>query len=238
MRVVLIEDVSNLGKAGEIATVKNGYARNYLLPQNLAVLATKEEIQRAESRARSFADRRAKLVANMTELAQAIDGTAVSVLARVGPTGKLFGSVTTSSIADSVNSISEQKINHRSVELEAPIRELGEYDIRLRLAQDVFANITVNVEPEGDLPDNVLAAIAAAKAKTSEEEIEEPIDEAGLEALLAAEDSNDHELATENETDETEDAATTEVDSSEEVSPETTTSNEDEDTSVDEEKNS
>lgn len=238
MRVVLIEDVSNLGKAGEIATVKNGYARNYLLPQNLAVLATKEEIQRAESRARSFADRRAKLVANMTELAQAIDGTAVSVLARVGPTGKLFGSVTTSSIADSVNSLSEQKIDHRSVELEAPIRELGEYDIRLRLAQDVFANITVNVEPEGDLPDNVLAAIAAAKAKASEEEIEEPIDEAGLEALLAEEDSNDAELATENETAETENAATVEVDSSEEVSPETTTSNEDEDTSVDEEKNS
>lgn len=238
MRVVLIEDVSNLGKAGEIATVKNGYARNYLLPQNLAVLATKEEIQRAESRARSFADRRAKLVANMTELAQAIDGTAVSVLARVGPTGKLFGSVTTSSIADSVNSLSEQKIDHRSVELEAPIRELGEYDIRLRLAQDVFANITVNVEPEGDLPDNVLAAIAAAKAKASEEEIEEPIDEAGLEALLAEEDSNDAELATENETAETENTATVEVDSSEEVSPETTTSNEDEDTSVDEEKNS
>tara|TARA_Y100000588_G_scaffold317065_1_gene345919 strand:- start:6831 stop:7523 length:693 start_codon:yes stop_codon:yes gene_type:complete len=230
MRVVLIEDVSNLGKAGDIATVKNGYARNYLLPQNLAVLATKEEIQRAESRARSFADRRAKLVANMTELAQAIDGTTVSVLARVGPTGKLFGSVTTSSIADSVNALSEQNIDHRSVELEAPIRELGEYDIRLRLAQDVFANITLNVEPEGDLPDNVLAAIAAAKAKASEDTIEEPIDEAGLEALLAEEDSNEAESETE------EDTTTTVVDSSEEVSLESTTS--DEDTSADEKENS
>jgi large subunit ribosomal protein L9 len=238
MRVVLIEDVSNLGKAGDIATVKNGYARNYLLPQNLAVLATKEEIQRSESRARSFADRRAKLIANMTDLAQEIDGTTVSVLARVGPTGRLFGSVTTSTIADSINTLSEQTIDHRSVELETPIRELGEYDIRLRLAQDVFANIKVNVEPEGNIPDNVLAAIAAAKAKASENAIEEPLDEAGLEALLATEDSNDPDLASETKPDQTEVTTITEVDSSENVPPENTTSNDVGDTSIDEEENS
>lgn len=171
MRIVLVEDVQNVGKAGEITKVKNGYARNYLLPRKLAVLATKEESQRAESRARSFADKRAKLISDMSELGEFLDAQKITIETRVGPTGRLYGSVTSAAIADAVGELTERKLDHRVVELHAPLRELGEYDVRLHLAAEIFTNIVVSVEPMGGVAEGVTLP---KRGNASDAPVEEP----------------------------------------------------------------
>ncbi len=147
IEVILREDVKSLGKAGELVKVKPGYARNFLLPQGLAFEATEGNKKRiaAESKARA-----GKVAAERGEaeaLAAKLGALAVELRGKAGEEGKLFGSITS---ADIVAALSRQgvEIDRRKVELEHPIKALGEHRVAVRLHPEVHAEVKVNVVPE------------------------------------------------------------------------------------------
>ncbi len=147
IEVILREDIKTLGKAGELVRVKPGYARNYLLPHGLAYEATEGNKKRiaAESKARA-----GKVAAERGEaeaLAAKLGALAVELRGKAGEEGKLFGSITS---ADIVAALSRQgvEIDRRKVELEHPIKALGEHSVAVRLHPEVHAEVKVNVVPE------------------------------------------------------------------------------------------
>jgi large subunit ribosomal protein L9 len=155
MKVVFLANVES-NHVGEIREVKNGYARNFLLPRGLALAATKEAVERAHAAARREERRQATVDAEAQSVVARIGEEPFVLTARVGETGRLYGSVTSSDIAEAVSARSGHEIDRRSVELGEPIRQIGQYTIRLRLTRNVHAEITLDVQPEGGvLPEPV-----------------------------------------------------------------------------------
>jgi large subunit ribosomal protein L9 len=147
MEVILIEDVVNLGAIGELVTVKPGYARNYLLPRKLAMLASSKNKARLEHEKRiaGFRLQKAKVVS--AEMAKRLANVTVTLARKVGEQEKLFGSVTSHDIAQA---LTEQNItiDRRHVQLHDPIKALGEYKVPLKLREDVTVEIKVQVVAE------------------------------------------------------------------------------------------
>ncbi len=149
MKVLLLKDVYKLGRAGEVKKVADGYGRNYLIPQGLAVLATPGALKQAE-RIRAQAEiRRARLNEELKELAQAINGLTLIFQARAGETGKLYGSITPQDIATAIQEKTRYEIRRQQIEMQ-PIRKLGEYIVRLRLTMDLIPEVKVIVRREGE----------------------------------------------------------------------------------------
>lgn len=148
MKVVFFEDVEGTAQVGEIKDVRNGFARNYLLPRNLAGPATKENIQRATSLAEKEARRQEKLDAEARTKVEVLEGYTVTVEARVGETGRLFGSVTNRDIADKINEDKQLDIESHMVLLPEPIRELGSREVTIKFTRNVSVPITVEVVPD------------------------------------------------------------------------------------------
>jgi large subunit ribosomal protein L9 len=167
--------VFNLGHAGDVRNVADGYGRNYLLPRGLAVLATPAALKRAERLKVVATDKRAREKSDVDALAQMIGGSQFSFTVRAGEKGKLYGSITAAQIADQISRKLGTEFDKRKVALREPIREVGTYQVPVRLAADVAPTITVTVQPEG-------VAIAAAAAATAT--VAEP-----LEAELAPADA-------------------------------------------------
>jgi len=149
MKVIFLEDVVGTADAGEVKEVKNGFARNFLLPQGLAAPATKDQIQREQAIKAAAVEKRLKFSQEWKVVADAVNGTQVSLEVRVGPTGRLFGSVTSRAIAEKLSEETGRDIDHRHVLLGASIHEPGDYDVTIRLYRDVTAEIKVKVIPEG-----------------------------------------------------------------------------------------
>ena len=147
MEVILREEVSNLGKAGEIVKVKDGYARNYLLPKGLAFLATEANKRRVAVEADRIAKQRAAEKGDAEGLAQRIEGIHLEFRVKVGEENKLFGSVTASDIQ---RRLDEQgmHVDKRKVDLPEPIRELGDFPVGIKVHPDVRAEIRVSVLAE------------------------------------------------------------------------------------------
>lgn len=149
MKVLLKEDVDNLGYAGEVHNVADGYGRNFLLPRSLAVLATDSVLKQASAwRARAEA-RRAELRAEYEALNEKINGTHLVFRARAGETGRLYGSVTMMDVADRLNEELGVDIDRRKIDGQ-PLRDLGEHRITIHLDRDFHPQIVVNVHPETD----------------------------------------------------------------------------------------
>ncbi len=144
MKVVFVEEVEGTANVGEIKDVKNGFARNYLLPRGLAVAATKHNLQRAEKLAKADGIRQDKLDGSAQVVAKKIDGAAITLTARVGQQGRLFGSVGAIDIARELNEKSGTDVEHRQVLLPQAIRTLGTQEVRIRLTRNVFAAISVS----------------------------------------------------------------------------------------------
>ena len=146
MRVIFLEDVPNVARAGEIKEVASGYGRNFLIPKKLALLAN--------SPATSLIEVQHKLTAqNQTEdalvkLANQLEGREVTLEARVGAKDRLYGSVTSADIAAELQNIAGIAIDKRKVELAEPIRQLGSYEVAIRLAKDIVPRIKVIVTAE------------------------------------------------------------------------------------------
>lgn len=145
MKIVLREDVDNLGRKGDMLEVADGYARNYLVPRGLALKASKGIVKQAESMRRSREVREVRDRAAAEEVAAKISGARIEVTARAGEGGKLFGSVTSSDIADAVLAQSGVEIDRRKIDLVEPLKELGPAELTVRLHSGVDATIHVEV---------------------------------------------------------------------------------------------
>lgn len=146
MKVVLLEDIPSTGLAGQIREVKNGFARNYLIPRGLAAPATQANIQRIKVIREVGDERRVRELANWQEFAQTLEGTAITVKANAGAEGRLFGSVTSANIASELSKQIDRSVDRRGVLLPQTIRELGSFKVPVRLAPGVEIDVTVNVE--------------------------------------------------------------------------------------------
>lgn len=158
MKVILLADVYNHGVAGEVVAVADGFARNYLIPKRLAAKATAGELRRAAKLSETAATRRAALDNRLNELARQIDGVELLFGRRAANTGKLFGSVTTSDIADALNEKTGIDINRRRISQQA-LREIGSFDVPVRLGSEIAPNLKIVIVREGEE-----AAYLAAKA--------------------------------------------------------------------------
>lgn len=159
MRVVFLQDVAGVAQGGDVKEVKNGFARNYLIPKNYAVPATHNALQRVKQYAENAEKTRLKLLQDMRELSETLNGTRVSVEMRAGASGQLYGSVTNAIIADKLGEISDREIDRRSIEIASPIRQLGSFDVTVRLHPEVQAHIDVLVHPTGMGPDEWLQSL-------------------------------------------------------------------------------
>jgi len=147
MQVILREDVANLGKSGELVTVKDGYGRNFLLPRKLAVLASEQNKRQLEHERAVITARQAKLKAGADAAAKTLSGVSVKIARKVGEQDKLFGSVTALDIAEAL-AAAKQTVDRRTIHLPEPIKALGSYEVEIRLHRDVVAKVKVDVVAE------------------------------------------------------------------------------------------
>ncbi len=150
MRVVLTQDVPNLGKVGDVKDVADGYGRNYLIPKGLAVLGTVSALKNVDELKRAEAKKMARRLQSAQEVANRLSALDLHFKARAGEEGRLYGSITNADIADAIQAQTGQEVDRRRIELDEPIRQLGEHTVEIRLMQNVSAHVKVTVEPEGE----------------------------------------------------------------------------------------
>jgi large subunit ribosomal protein L9 len=148
MRVVLSKDVKDLGRAGQVKEVSDGYARNYLIPRGLAVAATAGALQQVEARRVAESKQQAKLEADSRALADRLASQPLVIRAKAGERNRLYGSITNQDIADAIEKMLGEPFDRRKIELEDPIRSVGTFTVPVRVARSVITNVTVNVESE------------------------------------------------------------------------------------------
>ena len=156
MKVMLLKDVHRLGQAGEVKKVADGYGRNYLIPQGLAALATPGVLKQAERIRENASRERARLNQEFSAIAEQLTGLRLTFAVKAGETGRLYGSVTTSMIAEAIEMTTGVKIEHRQVD-SRPIKMLGVYSVTVRLTLDLVPEVTVIVHREGEPPETAYA---------------------------------------------------------------------------------
>ena len=227
MKVLFLQDVRPTARAGDVKEVKNGFARNYLIPQGFAVQATEHELRRAAGLRQQADDRRLQEARAWQEVADALQDEKVRIEVRTGPTGRLYGSVTNTMIAAELARMTGREIDRKGIQIPAPIRAIGDYKIPARLVEGVSATLVVEVVADGaslelnkqleevsDLIveedknildpsfEDVLAAAEAridAEASGESEESEESDDESESESGEAADESESDETADESD---------------------------------------
>ena len=175
MKVVFFEDVEGTAQIGDVKDVKNGFARNFLLPRGAAGPVNKDNVMRANSLAQKESRRQEKLDGEARKITDKITNYTVTLEARVGETGRLFGSITNRDIADKLNAATNLGIDPHIILLPEPIREIGARQVTIKFTRNVSVEITVDVQPdEASKPivEKLLAeraAEAAAEAKRKAE---------------------------------------------------------------------
>ena len=147
MKVILTKDLDNLGRAGALVEVKTGYGRNYLLPRNLAVLATAKNIRQLDHQKAGILSRASKEKQNMTAMAQKLSAIEVRFSRKVGEQNKLFGSVTSKDVHEQLAAQGYQ-IERRQVHLPEPLKEVGTHEVEVKLHPEVTAKVKVTVAAE------------------------------------------------------------------------------------------
>ncbi|HSB52114.1 MAG TPA: 50S ribosomal protein L9 [Dissulfurispiraceae bacterium] len=147
MKVILREDVSNLGEMGSVVTVKDGYARNFLLPRGLAVEANPRNVKALEHEQRKIQERAKKIKASAEDLASRLSRLALTIPAKAGEEEKLFGSVTAMDIAEAI-AAQGIEIDRKKIVLEEPIKRLGTYSVGVKIHSEVTAQVNIQVVPE------------------------------------------------------------------------------------------
>jgi large subunit ribosomal protein L9 len=148
MKVVLLEDLPGRGKAGEIKEVSNGYARNYLLPRGLALLATPVVIKQVESRLEQEKLEESIDRDKLVELAQQIEGKEICFQARMGAGERLFGSITAADVAEKLSQAIGSVVDKKKIDIEKSLRKTGNHQVAVKLASDLNPQITVVIEEE------------------------------------------------------------------------------------------
>jgi large subunit ribosomal protein L9 len=149
MKVLLVKDVYKLGRAGDVKKVADGYGRNFLIPQGMAVLATAGAMKTAERIRLKATERRTVLNDEMSVVAEALKKIQISFGARAGETGKLYGSITSQEVVDAIEKKSGYVVKRQQLDMQ-PLRTLGEHTVRIRLTMDLIPEIKVTVYREGE----------------------------------------------------------------------------------------
>jgi large subunit ribosomal protein L9 len=145
MRLILTQEVTGLGSPGDIVEVRDGYGRNYLLPQQLAIVATRGAEKQIVHLQRARAAQASATLAQAKDNKAIIEGLSVVITTRVGSGGRLFGSVSAADVAEAINAAGGPKVDRRLVDLGESIKTEGEHPVQVRLHQDVTAHIQVTV---------------------------------------------------------------------------------------------
>lgn len=146
MKVIFLKDISGKGKAGEVKEVTQGYARNFLLPQGLALAATSTTIKVAESRIQKEGAQETIDQAKLAEIAKQIEGSEVHLQAHVGVGDRLFGSITAADIAQELNRVTGFSIDKRKIDMDKPLRQAGSYEVAIKLFKDLEPKVKVVIE--------------------------------------------------------------------------------------------
>ena len=148
MKVVFLKNISRVAKVGEVKEVADGYGRNFLLPRKLALLATPSALKEAEVQIQKERERQERFEAEMNQLAQQLEGFSLSFKEKVTSEINLYGSVRDSDIAEELSRLTGFDFDRRKIELDEPIRQLGEYEITVRLSKELAPKIKVVVSGE------------------------------------------------------------------------------------------
>ena len=148
MQIILIQDVNNLGGANEVVTVKNGYARNFLIPQKMAVEASPSNLKQLEERLKQIRKKEEKMLAELNKVIAALQDGAVTIGAKTGTSGKIFGSVTTVQIAKAVREQKGYEIDRRRIHLIDEIKELGSYKAKVDFGNGNETEIALEIVAE------------------------------------------------------------------------------------------
>lgn len=163
MEVLLIEDVDNLGYAGDVKRVAPGFGRNYLIPHRLAVLATPGSLKQAETIRKAAEKRRAQQMEDAKAIANQLRDLTLLFERRAGETGKLYGSVTSTDIAEAIYDRTGIEIDRRKIALAEPLRQLGEHTVTVKIVIDLSVDIKAEVLPEGGIMERERAAAQATE---------------------------------------------------------------------------
>jgi len=174
MKVLLLKDVYKLGRAGDVKRVADGYGRNYLLPQGMAVLATPDALKMSERIREKASVQRAIVNKEMDAVAKQLVGLTLIFPARASETGKLYGSVTTQMIADAIKAKAGVEIARRQIDTQ-PLRMLGEYKVHIRLTVDLIPTIDVIVHREGEAVTAPVVAVTAQPVAVSAPAVAVPV---------------------------------------------------------------
>ena len=177
IRVIFLHDVFPKYKAGEIRPVAAGYARNYLIPQGLAAPATGEHLKRVETIKSSAEEERKREVQGVLGVSELLNGISLTIKVRAGEGGRLYGSVTSTQIAHELSQITGQEIDRRSIQLEDSIKELGVFEIPVRLHHEVVPIVNVVVEDERGLIERAEPDSSEQLEVTLTESVEETVDD-------------------------------------------------------------
>jgi large subunit ribosomal protein L9 len=145
LKVLFLQDVRPTARAGDVKEVKDGFGRNYLIPQGYAVIATEHELRRAASLRQQAEDRRLVEAKEWQEVADGLKEQKVRIEVRTGPTGRLYGSVTNTMIAEKLGEMTNREIDRKGIQIPAPIRAIGDYKIPAKFVDGVSATLTVEV---------------------------------------------------------------------------------------------
>ena len=168
MKVLLIKDVYKLGRAGDVKKVADGYGRNFLIPQGMAVLATPGAMSTAERIRSKAAEKRAILNNEMSVVADMLAKVHLTFNARAGETGKLYGSITTQDVATAIQEKTRYEVKKQQIDMQ-PIRNLGEYTAHVRLTMDLVPEVKIIVHREGEAVEGETPAPEEAPAEAQAE---------------------------------------------------------------------
>ncbi|TNE26446.1 MAG: 50S ribosomal protein L9 [Alphaproteobacteria bacterium] len=208
MQIILLERVENLGQMGDVVTVRSGYARNYLLPQNKALRATKDNVTYFEAQKKQLEANSLDRRKEAEKVAKKLDGLTVSVIRQASEGGQLYGSVTTRDISDAVTAAGIT-IDRKQVTLDRSFKMLGLYPVKVTLHPEVSVDITMNIARSEEE-----AAIQKERGKAliSTDEMDEPsLAEAAILAVVEEETTEEAEAAEEAASEEEETAAAAEA---------------------------
>jgi len=184
MKVILLEDIAGTGKAGDVVDVANGYARNKLFPAGLAIEANAANMKTLEHRRAKIAAKKAADKEIAESLAKQLEGKTLEFTAKAGEAGKLFGSVTAAEIAEQIHEKLGFEIDKHKIDLKTPIKEIGTFDVAVKIFPEVAPLIKVIVNPEGGLP------VAAESETTPEAEADATVEDAAAADMEAEADAD------------------------------------------------
>ena len=188
MTVLLLKDVYKLGRAGDVKKVADGYGRNYLLPQGLAVLATPGALKQSDNIRQKAAEQRAIVNKEMSVIADKMVDLTITFSAKASETGKLYGSITTQMIAEAIANKIGVEIARRQIDSQ-PVRTLGDHKVKVRLTVDLIPSIKVIVLREGEATGQAtaVAQVEATPAETDQAEAEAEVEQPATQETAAPE---------------------------------------------------